>query len=298
MLWHALKVIAGGLVALIAAALIVFLCLDTPADWSATTSDPAGAASRFAIWLFGHFTGNLGVSSSASAPVGALIAGRLAVTLPLIGLGLVVTALSAAALGYAATRGMPWLDRGMAALSRLLGLIPGFWLGMLLVMLFALTLHWLPNGGFVPWTSNLPLALVSLVMPALTLGLPVGALLALRIRDAIVEARGAPYVTVARLRGMTPAAAFRAHGVRHVVLALLSAAGPLAMSLAAGSVIVETVFYLPGLGRLMLDAVAARDATVVKSAILVLMTISVALYIALRLATGWADPRISHRAPA
>jgi len=297
MIWHAVKVVAGGLLALVAAALIVFLCLATPAEWARTMSDPAGAAGRFVVWFFGHLTGNLGLSA-ASAPVGELIAGRLSVTLPLIGLGLIVATLSGAALGYGATRGIRWLDRGTAALTRLIDLIPGFWLGMLLVLLFALTLHWLPNGGFVPWTSNLTLALVSLILPALTLGLPLGAILALRIRDAVMRTRNAPHVSAARLRGMTPAAAFRAYGVRHVILALLDTAGPLAMSLAAGSVIVETVFYLPGLGRLMLDAVAAHDAAIVKSAVLVLMTIFVALSIALRLARGWADPRISHRAPA
>jgi len=100
------------------------------------------------------------------------------------------------------------------------------------------------------------------------------------------------------MQGQTPAEIFRTHGRRHVAIAALAAAGSAALSLATGSVIVETVFYLPGLGRLMLDAAVVHDAPLVKSAVLTLMIISVVLAVALRLVAGWADPRISQRAAA
>jgi peptide/nickel transport system permease protein len=298
MIWYAARIVAGGVVALIAAAIIIYFCLELPLDLAGHAADPGATAGKFATWLIALFTGNLGVSPSASGPIGVIVAGRLAVTLPLIGLGLLVAALSGGALGYGATRRARTLDRGVSAISTLFAAVPNFWLGMLFVIVFAVTLHWLPPGGFVPWTSSLLLALQSLILPALTLGLPVGAMLALRVRDAIVAAQAAPSIRAAQMRGMKTAEAFRAHGIRHVVLAVLDAAAPAAMSLAAGSVIVETVFYLPGLGRLMLDGAAARDVAVVSSAALVLMSISVVLFAALRLAAGWLDPRISQWAAA
>jgi peptide/nickel transport system permease protein len=298
MIWYTARIVGGAVVALVAATLIVFLCLDVPVDMARHAADPGATAGRFAAWIIGLVTGNLGVSTSAAAPVGLIIGSRLAVTLPLIGLAVLVAALSAGALGYGATRRVGLLDRALSALSALLAIVPNFWLGMLLSTVFAVSLHWLPSGGFVPWTSSLPLALQSLILPALALGLPVGAMLSLRVRDAIVGAHNAPYIRAAQLRGMSARAAFRAHGIRHAVLAILEAAAPAAMSLAIGSVIVETVFYLPGLGRLMLDGAAARDVPLVSSSLVVLMTISAVLFLMLRLAAGWLDPRISQRAPA
>ena len=297
MIWFAARTILGGIFALLAAALIAFLCLDVPPAGSSKAFDFGATAARFIGWLAGLFSGSFGLSAQA-APVGTLIGGRLAVTLPLIALAVLFAAFVSAAIGYGTTRRAPILERGLRTLAQLLGALPNFWLGMLLVILFAVTLRWLPASGFVPWTSNAPLALASLILPALSLGLPLGAMLGLAISSEVALARNAPPIRAALARGMSAEDAFRAHGVRAAALGVLAAAVPLVLTLAAGSVVIETVFSLPGLGRLMLDGAASRDVVVVRSAILVLTAVSAVLFVLLRLAAGWADPRISRRAPA
>ena len=238
---------------------------------------PAGSAQAD---LFGNF---------GSAPIGA----ALAVTLPLILIALILSAALGAGLGiWAARRPGSLVDLALRALLRIGGAIPSFWLGTLLVLLFSATLRWLPAGGFVPWQVNPLVALSSLILPALALALPQAAWLGSMVRRALVDAQTAPYLVAAEARGLTADAAMRQHGLRNALLAVLGALGPLVTTLIAGALVVENVFYLSGLGRLLFDAVAARDLGSVRAAALVLIVLLAGAVLLAKLGAGWADPRV------
>ena len=250
-----------------------------------------------ALWLLGlapspagsahaDLFGNLDLGS---APIGA----ALAVTLPLILIALILSAALGAGLGiWAARRPGSLVDRALGALLRIGGAVPSFWLGTLLVLLFSATLRWLPAGGFVPWQVNPLVALSSLILPALALALPQAARLGSMVRRALVDAQTAPYLVAAEARGLTADAAMRRHGLRNALLAVLGALGPQVTTLIAGALVVENVFYLSGLGRLLFDAVAARDLGSVRAAALVLIVLLAGAALMVKLGAGWADPRV------
>jgi peptide/nickel transport system permease protein len=296
MIWIAARTILKAIVALFVAAAIAFLLLElVPGGQPAGVAD---ANARFWSWIGEVLTGGLGDSASQAAPVGQLIAERLAVTGPLIVLAMIVAALSGVGLGLAAARGGPVVDRPLMALAGLGASVGAFWAGMLLILLFSVVLHWLPAGGFVPWISNSGSSFVSLIMPALALGLPAGAAIALALRDAIANERGASYVRAAQGRGMTADRALWRHGGRNALLALLWRSEPIVMSIIAGAAIVEVVFSLQGMGRLLVDAAISRDVPLVRGGLVVVFAGLTVAGLLVRFAVAWADPRISRRSPS
>lgn len=277
MLSYTLRTLAALLATVLITAWLVFAMLS-----------PAG---NFFGWLGHMLIGDFGVSRSAGGSVGGLIAARLAVTVPLALLAMLLTGLIGAGLGaLAALRPDSVGDRSIVVLAALVMAAPSFWLGMVLVLVFAGGLHWLPSGGFVPWQQNFGGALVSLLLPALALALPVGCALAVEVRDALVEARRSPYLLADRARGISATDAFRHDGLPAATLAVLMPAIPMAVAIVLGTVIVENVFYLPGLGRLILDAVTARDLTLVAGALVVLVLLLCGTTFAMRVGFAWADP--------
>ena len=291
-----------------AAALILFVLLDTlPGDAAQflVGAGPAAAAlstelgldapgwQRFFGFLFAPITGGFGLSATLKSPIGALIAERLAVTLPLTlaSFGL-AAALGLALGGLAAGRPGSALDRGVTMVGQLGRLVPPFWLGMLLVLLFAAALKWLPASGFVPWTQNPGAALASLVLPVLALALPHAAGLALSTRQAIRTTQRAAHMRTAEAIGMTPRQALLRHGLRNALLPLLGVLGGLFAALLLGTVIVENVFYLPGLGRLILTAITQRDLPLVRGGLLVLVALVALGMLLISLVRLWADPRL------
>ena len=180
----------------------------------------------------------------------------------------------------------------MRVLLRIGGAIPSIWLGTLLVLLFSATLRLLPAGGFVPWQVSPLVALSSLILPALALALPQAARLGSILRRALVDAQTSPYLVAAQARGLTTGAAMRRHGMRNAMLEVLGALGPQLATLIAGALVVENVFYLSGLGRLLFDAVAARDLASARPAALVLIMLLAAAAFLARLGAGWVDPRV------
>jgi len=292
MIGFVLKRVAGLAVTLLLAAFLVFLVLDLV---------PAGAQppfwQRFAGWIGGALLGDFGVS--ANGPIGALIADRLMVTAPLAVMAMLLALAIGLPLGMlAAAKPGALVDRLANAGTLLFIGLPAFWLGMLLVLVFAAALHWLPSGGFVPWAQNPLGALASLVLPAVTLALPTAALLARSARDAIVEVQAADFIRTARLKGLTPRQALLRHGLRNAALPVLALLAPLAAALVVGTVAVENVFYLPGLGRLMLSAIADGDPPVIRSALLALMALVVMVLLAADLLRSWVDPRMRRRGAA
>ncbi len=251
------------------------------------------AIQRFFGWLGGMMVGDFGTSVTQNAPVVSLIAACMAVTVPLSVMAIVLSVAIGLPAGIAAAR----RPRGVAdvvlvGLARLGMGSANFWLGMLLVLLFAMTLRWLPPGGFVPWRDNALGAYGSLILPALALTLPQAAMLALLVREALVEARNSGYVRAARARGLTMREAMRKLGLRNAMLEVLGVAVPQLALLVADTVIVENVFYLPGLGRLIFDAVASHDLIVIRSALVVLILLVAGTAFLLDLGSLWIDPRL------
>jgi peptide/nickel transport system permease protein len=166
---------------------------------------------------------------------------------------------------------------------------------MLLVLLFAVVLRWLPPGGFVPWGENPLGAFNSLILPAIALALPQAAILARVMRTALVDVQGSDYIRTARAKGLTLSEAVWKHGVRNAMLPVLTILGLQFAYLVAGTVIVENVFYLPGLGRLIFDAISARDLILVRSSVIILVLAVIGTMFLTDLAYAWVDPRLRSR---
>ena len=233
------------------------------------------------------------------ARAGGMVGAALAVTLPLVVLAAILVAAIALGLGaLAARRPGSVIDRGLQGLAEIGAAIPHFWLGILLAILFSTVLRWLPAAGFMPWTVNPLAALSALILPALALAIPQGLGLTRLVRRALVEATSAGYVRAAQGRGLAPRDAFRLHALPNALRVVLAALGRQLGLLIAGSLIVENVFYLPGLGRLIFDAIGAHDLTLARTAILILALLLAGTMFLARLVQGWSDPRLAQgRAP-
>ncbi len=291
MIRFAAKRFAGFVVTSLVAAVLVYLLLRlAPADVAAK-GDLFG-------WLGNMFTGNFGLSRSG-APVGGMIRAALGVSLPLIILAAIITALIGVGLGWlAARRPDAMADKGLRGLAEIGVATPNFWLGILLAILFSAILRWLPAAGFIPWNVNPLAALAALVLPALALAIPQGLGLARLIRAALVDAKRAGYARASEARGVSARDVLWKHTVPNATLAIAASLGAQCSALIAGAMIVENVFYLPGLGRLIFDAIAARDLAVVRSAVLVLILLLTVTAFLASLYRGWADPRVSEERAA
>lgn len=314
MIWFALTKFFGLAVTLLVAAGITFLALDLlPGDAArfilGINATPETLAAlreqlglnlppleRFFGWVGGMLRGDFGISYTQGVPVADLIAGRLGVTLPLTIFAMILSAGIGLPMGLLAARKRGSLaDTGLMALSQLGVAVPNFWFGMLLVLLFSVTLRWLPPGGFVPWTDNPMGALAALVLPSFALALPQAAILARVMRTALVDVQGADYIRTARAKGLTMSEAVWRHGVRNAMLPVLTILGLQFAYLIAGTVIVENVFYLPGLGRLIFDAVGARDLATVRACVMILVLAVIGTMFLTDLCYAWADPRLRAR---
>jgi peptide/nickel transport system permease protein len=311
MTWFVGRKLLGLLATLFVAAMIIFLMLDLlPGDPArfilGINATPEAVAAlrqqlgldrppleRFFGWIGGMLVGDFGLSATQGQPVGALIAGRLGVTLPLTLFAMLLSTAIGLPLGVLAARRRGSLaDTGLMVLAQLGVAVPNFWFGMLLVLLFSVTLRWLPPGGFVPWGDNPVGAFNSLILPAFALALPQAAILARVTRTALVDVQGADFIRTARAKGLTTAEAIRRHGLRNALLPVLTILGLQFAYLVAGTVIVENVFYLPGLGRLIFDAINARDLILVRSAIIILVLAVIGTMFLTDLAYAWVDPRL------
>ena len=256
----------------------------------------APALQRFFSWIGGMFVGDFGLSYTQGQPVGQLIAGRLGVTIPLTVIAMILSAGIGLPIGIlAARRRGSFADTGLMVLAQLGVAIPNFWFGMLLVLLFSVTLRWLPPGGFVPWGENPFAAFASLILPSIALALPQAAILARVMRTALVDVQGSDYIRTARAKGLTLSEAVWKHGVRNAMLPVLTILGLQFAYLVAGTVIVDNVFYLPGLGRLIFDAISARDLILVRSSVIILVLAVIGTMFLTDLAYAWVDPRLRSR---
>jgi peptide/nickel transport system permease protein len=296
---------------LLAASLIVFLVLeilpgdpaavmlgvgaqpDTLAALRAELGLDRPAALRYAAWIRGMLTGDLGRSYTYGVPVAELVRERLAVSLPLAGMALTLATAIGIPLGVAAAarRGRP-ADLGIMAATQLGVAVPNFWFAILLILLFSVQLRWLPAGGFAGWDAGLWPGLRSLLLPAVALALPQAAILARVTRSAVLESLGEDYVRTARAKGLPRSAALWRHAVPNALIPVVTIMGLQFSFLLAGTIIIEQVFYLPGLGRLIFQAIAQRDLIVVKSLVVLLAGAVVLVNFAVDLTYAWLDPRL------
>ncbi|WP_423207430.1 ABC transporter permease [Paracoccus yeei] len=247
---------------------------------------------RYARWLGGVLTGDLGQSLTYKTPVGGMILERMQVSLPLALMALAVAVAIAFPLGtLSAARHGRVADTALMAGAQIGISLPNFWFAMLLVLVFAVDLRWLPAGGFPGWDHPLA-ALRALILPSIALALPQAAILARVLRAALVETLGQDYVRTARAKGLSPRQALLRHALRNASIPVLTILGMQFSFLLAGAIIIENVFYLPGLGRLIFQAITQRDLVVVQGAVLVLVAAVILVTFLVDLAYAAVDPRL------
>jgi len=250
---------------------------------------------QYAEWAGRAVLGDLGRSIQYDVPVAGLIVSRLSVTLPLTIMAAALMVAAAIPLGvFAATRHRRWGDYAAMTLSQLGIAVPGFWAGLLLILLFSVKLGWFHAGGFDGWGQGVGHALKSLLLPAVALGLFQFAVLARTTRSALLEVLREEYVKTARAKGVAERAVIFRHALKNAMIPILTVAGVQLGQLMAGSIILESVFYLPGLGRLALGAISARDLPVVQGVVLFVASGIVVINAAVDMLYGVLDPRIRY----
>ena len=250
---------------------------------------------QYADWLGRAITGDLGRSLQYDLPVSSLILSRLSVTVPLTLLASFFVIVTALPLGLlAATHHRRAGDYVVMMLSQVGFSVPSFWAGLLLILLFSVKLGWVRAGGFDGWGQGIWPAARSLLLPALALGLFQFAALARATRSAVLDVAREDFVRSARAKGVPEAAVLWKHTLRNSMIPVLTVIGIQLGQLMAGSIILESVFSLPGIGRLALGAITARDLPVVQGVGLFVASVIVMINVAVDVLYGVLDPRIRH----
>jgi peptide/nickel transport system permease protein len=248
---------------------------------------------RFFSWLGGMIVGDFGRSYTYSVPVTELLADRVAITVPLALFAITLSTLIAIPLGVFAARNHNKLgDVGVMGFSQIGVAVPNFWFALLLIILFAVNLGWTPAGGFPGWDAGIGPALGALLLPAIALALPQAAILARITRSSVLEVLREDYVRTARAKGLDRRAALWRHAVPNALIPVVTILGLQISSLLAGTIIIENVFALPGVGRLIFQAIAQRDLITVKSLVVVIAAVVVFVNFLVDLSYAALDPRL------
>ncbi|BBG03219.1 MULTISPECIES: ABC transporter permease [Pseudonocardia] len=246
---------------------------------------------QYVTKLLAAVQGDLGTSFATGQPVRSAIAEALPPTLQMAGAALLVAIVGGTAVAVAATwTRRPWLRQVLAGLPSLAVSLPVFWIGLMLVQLFSFRLGWLPSVG--------DRGVAALVLPAITLGLPTGALIAQVLAKSLGQTLEAPFVTTARAKGVGPAAVHLRHALGNAVIPALTVLGYVVGNVLAGAVVVETVFTRPGLGRLTVASVGVQDIPVVQGVVLFAALTFVVVNLLVDLAYPLLDPRVAVTAGA
>jgi peptide/nickel transport system permease protein len=251
------------------------------------------AVQRYGHWVAGLVTGDLGESYAYSTPVGDLLAERLALTVPLAIIAMALTAAIAIAAGiYAAARHNKAGDVGVMALSQAGIAIPNFWFAILLILLFSVQLGWFSAGGFPGWSEGVLPALRALLLPAVSLAVVQAAILARITRSAVLDVLREDFVRTARAKGLSERATLWGHVLRNAMIPVITVMGLQFAELLAGTIVVENVFYLPGLGRLIFQSISNRDLIVVRNCVMLLAAMVVIVNFVVDLLYAAIDPRV------
>lgn len=252
---------------------------------------------RYGRWVLGLLSGDLGVSYTYAVPVAELVGERLWVSLPLAIFSLALATALAIPLGLlAAARRDRAADTLIVAATQVGLAVPNFWFALLLVLLFATTLGWFQAGGFPGWDQGAGRAFQALVLPAVALALPQAAVLTRVTRQALIETLEEDYMRTARAKGLSRGQALVRHGLRNALIPVLTLMGLQFSFLLAGGIIIENVFYLPGLGRLVFQAILQRDLIVVQSVVMLLVFAVVLVAFLVDVLYVVVDPRLRRRA--
>ena len=227
---------------------------------------------RYLNWSVGMLSGDFGVSYTYRVPVQELILERLKVSLPLALLSLSLSILLAFPAGIIAAlfQGKK-IDYSIMTVSQFGIAIPNFWFAMVLVIIFSINLRWFPAGGFYGWETGLLMGLKSLTLPAISLALPQASILSRVIRSSILNTLTEDYIRTARAKGLSLRQVISKHAFRNALIPVLTILGLQFSFLLAGAIIIENVFFLPGLGRLIFQAITQRDLIVVESVVMLLV---------------------------
>ena len=248
---------------------------------------------RYLNWLGEVLQGNLGRSYTYDTPVQELLLNRVELSLPLALLAILLSTGIAIPLGvFAASRHRKVADTGIMGFAQLGVAVPNFWFAILLILLFSVKLGWCSAGGFAGWDAGWIPAFKSLVLPAVALALPQAAILARVTRSSVLETVQEDYIRTARAKGLSRSQALWRHAVRNALIPVVTILGLQLSFLLAGTIIIENVFYLPGVGRLLFQAIAQRDLMVVKNLVLVLAATVVLINFLVDLLYAVLDPRL------
>lgn len=251
------------------------------------------ASQRYWEWVRGMLTGDLGLSYAYSTPVGELVLERLALTVPLALMAMGVTTALALVTGiYAAARHNKLGDVGVMGLTQIGIAIPNFWFAILLILLFSVHLGWFSAGGFPGWEEGLLPGLKALLLPALSLAVVQSAILARITRSAVLEVLREDFVRTARAKGVSQRGALWGHVLRNAMIPVITVMGLQFAELLAGTIVVESVFYLPGLGRLIFQSISNRDLIVVRNCVMLLAAMVVLVNFVVDLLYAAIDPRV------
>ena len=306
--------IGGFLAALLLASLVIFTAVEVlPGDSAqmilGTEARPDTLAAlrhemglgqpvtqRYADWVAGFVQGDLGTSRTYSLSVSTLVAERLVVSVPLALAALAFAVGTGLSLGiFAALRRNSLIDHALMGLTQIGIAVPNFWFAMVLVLVFAVNLRIFPAGGFPGWAQGGFAAMSSLVLPTVALALPQAAILARIVRASLIETLHEDYMRTARAKGLSHGQAIRRHALRNSMIPVLTIMGLQLAFLLAGAIIIENVFALPGLGRLIFQAIQQRDRVVVMSIVLLLVGTIMLINLALELIYLVVDPRLRKR---
>lgn len=248
---------------------------------------------RYLDWIGGLLRGDLGSSYAYSTPVSDLVLERLTVTVPLAILAMLLTTAIAISAGlYAAARHNRLGDVGVMTLSQLGIAVPNFWFAILLILLFSVHLKWFAAGGFPGWDESVSGSLMALALPAVSLAVVQSAILARITRSAVLDVLREDYVRTARAKGLTRRAALWKHVLRNAMIPVVTVMGLQFAELLAGTIVVENVFYLPGLGRLIFQSISNRDVIVVRNCVMLLATMVVLVNFVVDVMYAAIDPRV------
>ncbi|MEO0692040.1 MAG: ABC transporter permease [Pseudomonadota bacterium] len=252
---------------------------------------------RYIAWIGGMLRGDFGTSYTYRVPVAELVAARLWVSLPLTLYALILSTAIAIPVGMiaAARRGRP-TDLTVMGTTQLGIAVPNFWFAMILVLIFAIQLRWFSAGGFPGWDEGFWVSIKALTLPAIALALPQASILARVMRSSVLETLNQDYMRTARAKGLSERQAVTRHALRNAMIPVMTIIGLQFSFLLAGAIIIENVFFLPGLGRLIFQGITQRDLIVVESVVMLLVFSVILVTFLVDIAYAIIDPRLRTRA--
>ncbi len=248
---------------------------------------------RYLNWVTGLVVGDFGISYTYKVPISDLVLDRIQVSLPLALYALVLSTAIAFPVGLiAASKRGGTADFGIMGFTQLGIAVPNFWFAMLLVLFFAINLRWFSAGGFSGWDSGFWFGIKSLTLPAIALALTQASILARVMRSSLIDTLSQDYIRTARAKGLSQRRVLIKHALRNAMIPVLTILGLQFSFLLAGAIIIENVFFLPGLGRLIFQAIVQRDLIVVESVVMLMVFAVIVVNFLVDLTYAMVDPRL------